>query len=94
MINLKEDKPRYYGQNLRELAKGMYNFEASTLHLAFERSLNSGMYNAKDFIALCDRLGRGIPNRKLATSLKDMLPSAMTEMPEKTKISTYSKYFS
>lgn len=94
MINLKEDKPRYYGQNLRELAKGMYNFEASTLHLAFERSLNSGMYNAKDFIALCDRLGRRIPNRKLATSLKDMLPSAVTEMPEKTNISTYSKYFS
>lgn len=44
MINLKENKPRYYGQNLRELAKGMHNFESSTLHLAFERSLDSGMY--------------------------------------------------
>lgn len=94
MINLKENKPRYYGQNLRELAKGMHNFESSTLHLAFERSLDSGMYNAKDFIVLCDRLGRRIPNKKPPTSLNDRLPEAVKEIPEKTNISTYNKFFS
>lgn len=94
MINLKADKPRYYGQNLKELAKGMHNFEVSTLHRAFERSLNSGMYNARDLIFLCDRLGRRIPDRELATSLNDRLPAAVKEKPEKTSISTYSKFFS
>mgnify|MGYP007129800231 FL=1 len=72
----------------------MHNFEVSTLHRAFERSLNSGMYNARALIFLCDRLGRRIPDRELATSLNDRLPAAVKEKPEKTSISTYSKFFS
>jgi len=94
MINLKADKPRYYGQNLRELARGMRDFEAPTLHLAFERSLNSGMYNAKDFIVLCGRLGKRIPNRKQSTQLDNQLRDVIKEKPEKTKLSSFDKYFS
>lgn len=94
MIKLKADKQRYYGQNLRALAKGMHDFEASTLHLAFERCLDSGLYNAKDFIALCDRLGRRISGRRPSGSPDGRLPASVTEMPEKTSISTYDKFFS
>lgn len=94
MIKLKADKERYYGLNLRELSKNMKHFTPNTLHLAFERSLDSGLYNAKEFISLCDRLGKRIPDRDLATSLDDNLPSAAKEKPEKTNLSAYTKFFS
>lgn len=92
--NLKRDKPRHYKANLRYFTKEMLHFEPSTLRQAFEKSLESGMYNAKDFISLCGRIGRRMPIRKPQSTLKDSLPEAVKETPDKTKISTYNKYFS
>ena len=92
--NLKDDKPRYYKDNLRYFAREMRHFEPSTLHRAFDKCLEAGMYNAKDFIALCDRIGRRIPVREPSALLHDALPDAVKESPEKTRISTYSQYFS
>lgn len=94
MINLKKTKERYYRDNLRCLSREMVHFDPLTLHRVFEKSLDSGMYNAKDFISLCDRIGKRIPVRNPNQSLSDRLPAAVKEMPEKTDISTYSKYFS
>ena len=92
--NLKDDKPRYYKDNLRYFAREMRHFEPTTLRRAFDKCLEAGMYNAKDFIALCDRIGRRIPVREPSALLHDALPDAVKESPEKTRISTYSQYFS
>lgn len=92
--NLKDGKPRYYKDNLRYFVREMRHFEPTTLHRAFEKCLEAGMYNAKDFISLCDRIGRRIPVREPSALLNDILPDAVKESPEKTRISTYSQYFS
>ena len=92
--NLKEDKPRYYKSNLDKLASEMRHFDPSTLHAAFERSLDCGMYNAKDFISLCERIGKRMPIRDTDPSLVNRLPETIKETPEKTNINQYSQYFS
>jgi len=92
--NLRSLKPRYYSSNLRLLNKEMVHFSPETLHAAFERGLDSGMYNAKDLIALCDRLGGRIPVLGDHGILSGRLPMALSESPEKTELSTYKKYFS
>lgn len=94
MINLNKSKPRYYKDNLRVFIKGMYHFEPSTLHHAFEKCLDSGMYNAKDFMTLCDRIGKRIPVREIGTSLRNNLPAAAKEAPAKTRITIYDQLFS
>ena len=91
--NLKADKPRYYRDNLRYFVREMRHFEPATLHGAFDKCLEAGMYNAKDFIALCDRIGKRIPIRESSELLHDTLPDVVKESPEKTKISTYNQYF-
>jgi len=94
MVNLNKSKPRYYKDNLRIFIKGMCHFKPSTLHHAFEKCLDSGMYNAKDFMTLCDRIGKRIPVREVNTFLHDNLPAAAKEIPEKTKITQYDQLFS
>lgn len=94
MLNMRETKERYYNQNLRVLAKGMGNFEAATLHLAFEESLDRGMYNAKDLLTLCDRRGKRVAVEKRTDTPRGRLPEAATETPEKTDINQYNQYFS
>ena len=71
----------------------MCHFEPSTLHHAFEKCLDSGMYNAKDFMTLCERIGKRIPVREMDTSLRKKLPSAATAVPEKTRITIYDQLF-
>jgi len=51
------------------------------------------MYNARDLIALCDRIGERIPTSFDRNALLERLPKAASETPEKTEISTYKKYF-
>lgn len=94
MLNMKRDRERYYNQNLLVLIRGMVHFAPSTLHLAFEESLDRGMYNAKDLLTLCDRRGKRIPVKTESTALLDRLPDAVREMPEKTDINKYDQYFS
>jgi transposase len=94
MINLNKSKPRYYKVNLKVFIKGMRHFEPSTLHHAFEKCLDSGMYNAKDFMTLCDRIGKRIPTRVDGTGILNNLPAAAKETPAKTRITIYDKLFS
>ena len=94
MANLKKDKPRYYTQNLGVLLKGMRHFTPATLRNAFEKCVDSRMYNAKDFITLCERIGRRQPVRHDGESLTDRLPDAARETPERTNINQYNQYFS
>lgn len=94
MANLKKNKPRYYTQNLSVLIKGMKHFTPATLRNAFEKSLDSCMYNAKDFISLCERIGKRQPVRDAGAPLANRLPDAVKETPEKTNINQYSQYFS
>lgn len=94
MANLKKDKPRYYTQNLCVLTKGMRHFAPATLRNAFEKCVDSGMYNAKDFISLCERIGRRQPVRPDGKPLCDRLPDAARETPERTDINQYNQYFS
>lgn len=60
----------------------MRHFEPATLHRAFEKCLETGMYNAKDFIALCDRIGKRIPVRESSELLHDILPDAVKAFQE------------
>lgn len=92
--NLKNDKPRYYKDNLRYFTREMRHFEPTTLHRVFEKCIESGMYNAKDFMTLCNRIGKRIPVRTPSAALNDRLQDTIKEAPEKTKISTYNQYFS
>lgn len=94
MSNLKNDKPRYYKNNLRLFSNEMRHFEPGTLHKAFELCLDRGLYNAKDFMSICGRIGKRIPIRGEDPSFEEMLPEVAKEMPEKTDISTYNQYFS
>ena len=94
MANLKKDKPRYYTQNLCVLIKGMRHFAPATLRNAFEKCVDSSMYNAKDFISLCERIGRRQPVRPEGKPLADRLPDAARETPARTDISQYNQYFS
>ena len=52
------------------------------------------MYNSKDFITLCDRIGKRIPVRESSASKLDNLPKVVKESPDKTSISNYKQYFS
>lgn len=92
--NLKHNKVRYFKDNLRVLFSEMWHFEPSTLHHAFEKSLECGMYNAKDLISLCDRIGRRIPVRATDNNQTQRLPEIIKEAPEKTDINQYNQYFS
>lgn len=92
--NLHKDKNRYYYDNVRILSSEMRHFEPSTLHYAFEKSLDCSMYNAKDFITLCDRIGKRIPIRDAGTRRTSKLPEILNEAPEKTDIKQYNKYLS
>ena len=92
--NLRHDKVRYFKDNLRVLFSEMRHFEPSTLHRAFEKSLECGMYNAKGLISLCDRIGRRIPVRETGASQPQRLPEVIKEAPEKTDINQYNQYFS
>ena len=92
--NLRKDKSRYYYDNVRILSSEMRHFEPSTLHHAFEKSLDCSMYNAKDFITLCDRIGKRIPIRDADTHNVNIPPEILNEAPEKTDINQYNKYLS
>lgn len=92
--NLKRGKSRYYSDNLRVLFSEMGHFEPSTLHHAFEKCIDCGMYNAKDLISLCDRIGRRIPARNASTDYARNLPEMIKEAPERTDIRQYNQYFS
>ena len=92
--NLQHDKIRYYKDNLRVLFTEMRHFEPSTLHHAFEKSLDCGMYNAKDLISLCDRIGKRIPVRDAGVNRAQILPEIIKESPDRTDIKQYSQYFS
>ena len=92
--NIHKDKNRYYYDNVRILSSEMRHFEPSTLHYAFEKSLDCSMYNAKDFITLCDRIGKRIPIRDAGTHRTSKLPEILNEAPEKTDIKQYNKYLS
>lgn len=92
--NLKHNKVRYFKDNLRVLFSEMWHFEPSTLHHTFEKSLECGMYNAKDLISLCDRIGRRIPVRATDNNQTQRLPEIIKEAPEKTDINQYNQYFS
>lgn len=94
LVNLKKDKARHYSSNLRVLIKGMKNHSPQTLHKVFEESLDKGMYNAKDFISLCDRRGKRISLSVDTLSFQDSLPDIIKQMPEKTDIKQYQRYFS
>ena len=52
------------------------------------------MYNAKDLISLCDRIGRRIPVRATDNNQTQRLPEIIKEAPEKTDINQYNQYFS
>ena len=56
-------------------------------------AVDSRMYNAKDFITLCERIGRRQPVRHDGESLTDRLPDAARETPERTSINQYNQYF-
>lgn len=92
--NLKAEKPRYRKLNLNVLLADMRHFSPSTLHDAFARCLDCGMYNAKDFISLCERIGKRQPIRDDGEALANKLPDAVNETPEKTNINQYNQYFS
>lgn len=92
--NLRNDKSRYYHDNVRILSSEMRHFEPSTLHHAFEKSLDCSMYNAKDFITLCDRIGKRIPIRDAGAQSTSRLPEILNEAPEKTDIKQYNQYLS
>ena len=94
MANLKKDKPRYYTQNLFVFIGGMKHFAPATLHRAFEKCIDCGMYNAKDYLSLCDRIGKRISVRDASSSSQDNLPKVAKEKPEKTDIKQYNKFFS
>lgn len=94
IANLKRNKPRYYTQNLAVLVKGIRHFAPSTLHNAFEKCIDRGMYNAKDYLTLCDRIGKRIPVREPSTTLHDSLSEAIKQSPDKTDINQYNQYFS
>ena len=92
--NLHKDKSRYYNDNVRVLSSEMRHFEPSTLHHAFEKSLDCSMYNAKDFISLCDRIGKRIPVRDTDPNRINRLPDILKDGPEKTDINQYNQYLS
>lgn len=90
--NLKEKKPRYYSSNIRVFSTEMKHYEPNTLHLAFEISLDRGLYNAKDFMRLCERIGEKHPIREPDETWNSRLPLIANETPEKTNIQNYNKY--
>ena len=92
--NLRADKARYYKINVRTLSSEIRHFEPSTLHNAFEKSLDCVMYNAKDFISLCDRIGKRIPVRDANPDRTNRLSDIINETPEKTDVKQYNQYFS
>lgn len=91
MMNLKRDKPRYYNQNLRMLESNMHSFEVSTLHNVFSKCIDAGVYNAKELLALCDRIGK---RRVVLNNINRLSVPIQNETPDKTPISTYNQYFS
>lgn len=94
LVNLKKNKARHYSTNLRVLIKGMKHHSPQTLHKVFEESLDKGMYNAKDFISLCDRRGKRISISIDTLKVQDGLPDIIKQVPEKTDIKQYQRYFS
>ena len=52
------------------------------------------LYNAKDYLSLCDRIGKRIPVREHTSNHRKSLPEAVKETPEKTNINRYNQYFS
>ncbi len=92
--NLKTHKPRYYMDNIRAFLLEMKHFEPSTLHRAFEISLDRGMYNGKDFMTLCGRIGKRKPSYKTDQPLRNRLPDIANETPDRTSINHYNEYLS
>ncbi len=90
--NLKSHKRRYYMDNLRVFLAEMRYYDPSALHRAFEISLDRGMYNAKDLMTLCGRIGGKRPSYGSGSALRDSLPDMANETPDKTDITTYNKY--
>lgn len=93
MRRLKEEKPRYYKDNLRVLSREMRHYWPDTLHRAFDRCIDAGMYNAKDLTSLCGRIGKRIPADGERSPSGVDLPDAINEAPDKTPVSTYNIYF-
>lgn len=91
--NMKQNKRRYYMDNLRTFLSEMPHFSPLILHRGFEISLDRGMYNARDFISLCDRIGTRITPRDAMLALRDNLPEAATATPDKTSITRYKECF-
>jgi len=94
LVKVKEARPRYYDDALRLLDREVIHYNLETLHRALELSIDSGMYNARDFIRLCARIGKYTPSKDDAGSYKDNLPAVAKEQPEKTDINHYKQYFS
>ena len=94
LVKVKEARPRYYDDALRLLDREVIHYNQETLHRALELSIDSGMYNARDFIRLCARIGKYTPSKDDAGSYKDNLPAVAKEQPEKTDINHYKQYFS
>ena len=93
LVKVRDNKPRYYMSALRLLNKEIQYYGLDTLHRALELSLDRGMCNAKDFIALCGRIGKRISPRDATKSYKDHLPKVATERPDKADINHYNVYF-
>lgn len=94
LTKVKEARPRYYMDALRTIGREITHYDQGTLHRALELCLDSGMYNARDFIRLCSRIGRYSPTKDESGSYKDSLPAVAKEQPDKTDINHYKQYFS
>ena len=91
--NLYEDKPRYYTSNLNLFIREMVHYTPQTLHQVFEKCIDRGMYNAKDFMTLCSRYGRRLPARREEEINRKELDEVVAITPSKTDINQYNQYF-
>lgn len=91
--NLYEDKPRYYTSNLNLFIREMVHYTPQTLHQVFEKCIDLGMYNAKDFMTLCSRYGRRLPARREEEINRKQLDEVVAVTPSKTDINQYNQYF-
>lgn len=66
----------------------------TTLRNAFEKCVDSSMYNAKNFISMCERIGRRKPVLHEGKPFADRLPDAARETPARTDINQYNQNFS
>lgn len=92
--NLKQDKERYYYVNVLEFDKEMKHYDQATLHKALEICLDRGLYNAKDLMRLCEKIGEKHPIREHDETWKEKIQSIVNEVPNKTDIQYYNSIMS